>query len=88
MALPYETEPACKTSQPWVRWEWVTSQTSRDFPTPGSPTMATTWPCPLRRAAERLAELLELPVPAHEPGQPPRRRRGSRERRGPRPVSS
>jgi hypothetical protein len=42
LALPYETEPASRISQPWVRWEWVISQTSRDFPTPGSPTSATT----------------------------------------------
>ena len=44
--MPYETEPAWSTSQPWTRCEWVTSQTRRDLPTPGSPTIATTWPWP------------------------------------------
>jgi hypothetical protein len=46
MAFPYETEPPSTTSQPWVRWDRVNSQTSRDFPTPASPTSATACPWP------------------------------------------
>ena len=51
----------------------VTSQTSRDFPTPGSPTMATT--CRARGAARRLAQLLQFGFPPYErvrPRRPPR----------------
>ena len=71
--MPYETEPACRTSQPWTRCEWVTSQTRRDLPTPGSPTMATTWPCPAAGSAERLTELLQLRLPPDEAGETPGR---------------
>ena len=42
------------------------------MPTPGSPTTATTWPCPASRLLERLAELLQLGVAADEARQPPR----------------
>ena len=39
---PYETEPVSSTIQPRVRDERTSSWKSRDFPTPGSPTTATT----------------------------------------------
>ena len=84
MALPYETEPAWRISQPWVRWEWVTSQTSRDFPTPGSPTIATTWPCPsaARPSASRsCSSSASRPTKRREP---PRGRRGEPRAPGPR----
>src|SRR4029450_7472795 len=46
VAFPYETELLSTVDQPCVRCEWVNSQKRRDLPTPGSPTTATTWPCP------------------------------------------
>ena len=52
VAVPYETEALSRINQPWVRCECVNSQTSRDFPTPGSPTIATICPWPAARALE------------------------------------
>ena len=46
VAWPYETALPCPMSQPRSRCVCMTSQTSRDLPTPGSPTIATTWPWP------------------------------------------
>ena len=46
VALPYETEAASRMSHPTVPGDRVNSQYRRDFPTPGSPTTATTCPCP------------------------------------------
>ncbi len=87
--MPYETEPLSSTSQPCVRWECVNSQTSRDLPTPGSPTSATTCPWPCLRLLERLAELIELAAAADEAGQPARGRRlEPRSRPRPAPISS
>src|SRR4029453_4464827 len=58
VAFPYETELLSTVDQPCVRCEWVNSQKRRDLPTPGSPTTATTWPCPApaaSRACRRLS---------------------------------
>ena len=66
------TEPASRTSQPWVRWEWVNSQTRRDFPTPGSPTRATTLAVTRAGARQGPAEQLDLGVAADEPASAPR----------------
>ena len=38
------------------------------LPTPGAPTTAATWPCPLPRMLDRAVELLDLGVPTHEVG--------------------
>ena len=44
VALPYDNEALSRTSHPDVWWERTNSYTRRDFPTPASPTTATTWP--------------------------------------------
>ena len=43
---PGEREGGVAPSSNKTRWECVSSQKRRDLPTPGSPTTATTWPCP------------------------------------------
>ena len=49
-----------------ARDERTSSWKSRDFPTPGSPMTATTWPCARLRAIECLLEELELVRTPHE----------------------
>ena len=48
----------------------VSSQQRRDFPTPGSPTTATTWPWPAPARSQRVAELLQLRRPTDEAREP------------------
>jgi hypothetical protein len=88
VALPYETEPPCRTSQPWTRCEWVTSQTRRDLPTPGSPTIATTCPWPLAARPCAWRSWSSSPSRPTKRVNPRAAAPWSRERKGPAAVSS
>ena len=69
VAFPYETEPLSSTSHPWVRCDRVNSQTSRDFPTPASPTMATAWPWPAAARSSACASCWSSALAPDEAGQ-------------------
>ena len=70
VALPYDTEPALgRTSQPWTRGEWVTSQTRRDSPTGlAHQGLHLAQPCP--GLLQGLMQGVEFALPPDKAGEP------------------